>query len=92
MSTEETYDDVIKDHIKMIMAHLEKDLKDAIDKRDVFSNYLIYTVIKDYIESLGELKGDLEKKKQMAHELYTRYMKAWEEMYGNTWNSSEDSQ
>lgn len=76
----------IEAHVKMIMK-MRRGLFDNpnnIDIRNEFSEYVIHHVIygeRGAVNSFKD-KGDDERIKQLAHELYLQYMQVWEENYG----------
>lgn len=71
--------EAIESHVDLIMQHLSPEMENAIDKRKVFSDYMIGRVIRNFVESS---KGSIDAKKAHAHELYLQYMQDWEEKYG----------
>lgn len=49
--------------------------------REKFSDFVIATVIKDFITD-EKVTDDHEMKKKKTHAIYLNTMKAWEEIYG----------
>lgn len=72
----------IKTHVIVIMKHNEDPIRNAIDKRKAFSDYVINRIIKHLMQDTEKLKGQPEEKKKLAHELYLQYMQVWEDLYG----------
>ena len=72
----------IEAHVKVIMDHKKREFDKAVDKRQAFSDYVIQRVVYDFLADVENLKGENNKKLDLAHELYLDYMQVWEEKYG----------
>lgn len=71
----------IEAHVKVIMDHKKREFDKAVDKRQAFSDYVIKRIIGDFLYDAQSMK-DVNKKMDLAHELYLQYMQVWEEKYG----------
>lgn len=71
----------IEAHVKVIMDHKKREFDKAVDKRQAFSDYVIQRIIGDFLYDAQSMK-DVNKKMDLAHELYLDYMQVWEEKYG----------
>ena len=86
---------------KAITAHVNTIMKmrrglfehpENIDVRNEFSEYVIHHVIYGERGAINSFKGDEDRIKALAHELYLQYMQVWEDNYGTAVHSDSGSE